>query len=211
LVALAFSVGILALQGDFEKHNATIKRLGHRPVLVRTREELSQCDGLILPGGESTTLIRLLKKHSMWESLRDFAKTKPIYGTCAGCILVAMSIVELDQDSLRLIDVMVERNAYGRQVDSFIDDVKVQLNGRIRTMEGVFIRAPKIKSIGKNVTPLAWHNNDIVLAEQGTVLVGTFHPELTDDIRIHDYFVRKIERAHRAEGSEQYETTTAQL
>ncbi len=185
------TIGILALQGDFEKHQLKIEQLGERAVLVRTKEQLDQCDGLIIPGGESTTLIKLMKKHDMWDTVIEFAKTKTVYGTCAGCILVANSIVEMDQDSLKLIDIAVQRNAYGRQVDSFIDDIKLQLNRSTDFMEGVFIRTPKIVSIGDKVTPLAWHQDDIVLAEQKNVLVGTFHPELTDDLKIHHYFINK--------------------
>lgn len=188
------TIGILALQGDFEKHQRKIEELGARAVLVRTQEQLDDCDGLIIPGGESTTLIKLMKKHEMWDTVIEFANSKPVYGTCAGCILVANSIVEMDQDSLKLIDIAVQRNAYGRQVDSFIDDINLQLNGKADSMEGVFIRAPKIVSIGENVTPLAWHQNDVILAEQGHILVGTFHPELTDDVRIHQYFINKTNK-----------------
>lgn len=193
------TIGILALQGDFAKHQSKIMDLGARAVLVRTQEQLDDCDGLIIPGGESTTLIKLMKKHDMWEAVKEFARHKPVYGTCAGCILVANSIIEMDQDSLKLIDIAVQRNAYGRQVDSFIDDINIQLNGKSDSMEGVFIRAPKIVSIGENVTPLAWHKNDVILAEQGDILVGTFHPELTDDGRIHQYFLQKIEQAREKE------------
>ncbi|MBN1464427.1 pyridoxal 5'-phosphate synthase glutaminase subunit PdxT [candidate division KSB1 bacterium] len=186
------AVGILALQGDFDRHARAIQALGQRSILVRAQEHLSQCDGLIIPGGESTTLIKLLKEHAMWDALSAFAATRPIYGTCAGCILVANSIVGMDQDSLKLIDIDVQRNAYGRQVDSFIDDITIQLNGKAEKMEGVFIRAPKIRRLGVTVTPLGWHGSDVILAEQDRVLVGTFHPELTDDRRVHDYFLRKI-------------------
>ncbi len=193
------TIGILALQGDFAKHQSKIVDLGARAVLVRTEEQLDDCDGLIIPGGESTTLIKLMKKHDMWDAVKEFARHKPVYGTCAGCILVADSIVEMDQDSLKLIDIAVQRNAYGRQVDSFIDDIKLQLNGKADSMEGVFIRAPKMVSIGEHVTPLAWHKNDVILAEQGHILVGTFHPELTDDGRIHQYFLQKIEQAREKE------------
>jgi 5'-phosphate synthase pdxT subunit len=188
------TIGILALQGDFEKHQLKIEQLGERAVLVRTLEQLDECDGLIIPGGESTTLIKLMKKHDMWDAVIDFAKTKSVYGTCAGCILVANSIVEMDQDSLKLIDIAVQRNAYGRQVDSFIDDINIELDGTTDVMEGVFIRAPKIVSLGQNVTPLGRHQNDVILAEQGNVLVGTFHPELTDDVRIHQYFINKTNK-----------------
>jgi len=189
------TIGILALQGDFEKHEQKIAELGETPLFVKTVQDLKQCDGLIIPGGESTTLLKLMKKHDLWEPVIQFSKTKPIYGTCAGCILAAKEIVDIEQDSLQLIDVSVRRNAYGRQVDSFIDDIDLKLNGAPDTMEGVFIRAPKIIAIGDGVTPLAWHNADVILAEQGLVLVGTFHPELTDDLHIHEYFIDKVHKA----------------
>ncbi len=189
------TIGILALQGDFEKHQSKIESLDHTAFLVKNSDQLAKCDGLIIPGGESTTLIKLMKKHDMWNPIYKFAQTNPVYGTCAGCILVAQKIAEMDQDSLKLIDITVQRNAYGRQVDSFIDDIQLQLNGKVDSMEGVFIRAPKIMSVGKTITPLAWHNGDIILAEHGTVLVGTFHPELTDDDRVHRYFINKVENA----------------
>ncbi len=189
------TVGILALQGDFEKHQEVIRSLGHRPLLVRTLEQLEKCDGLIIPGGESTTLIKLLKKHHLWEAVRRFADGKPVYGTCAGCILVANSVAEIEQDSLKLINITVQRNAYGRQVDSFIDDIQIRLGDKADVMEGVFIRAPKIVQMGSDVRPLAWHEKDVILAEQGHILVGTFHPELTDDRRVHDYFIDKIKNS----------------
>ena len=188
------TIGILALQGDFEKHEQKIIELGDKPLRVKTLKELAQCDGLIIPGGESTTLIKLMKKHDMWNAVIEFSKQKPVYGTCAGCILAAKEIRGLQQDSLQLIDIAVQRNAYGRQVDSFIDDIKIQTNGILSEMEGVFIRAPKIMTIGNSVTPLAWHNNDVILAEQGNILVGTFHPELTDDARVHKYFLLKVQQ-----------------
>lgn len=184
------TIGILALQGDFEKHEQMIAALGPDTLRVRVKSQLSKCDGLIIPGGESTTLIKLMKKHDMWDAIIEYAKYNAVYGTCAGCILAARKVVGVQQDSLNLIDIAVQRNAYGRQVDSFIDDVKIQLNGATASLEGVFIRAPKILSIGERVTPLAWHGDDVVLAEQGHILVGTFHPELTDDLRIHEYFIK---------------------
>ena len=171
-----------------------ISALGRKALHVKTRDRLAQCDGLIIPGGESTTLIKLMKKHDLWDAVIEFGKKKPVYGTCAGCILAARKVVGLQQDSLNLIDIAVQRNAYGRQVDSFIDDIKIQLNGKLDAVEGVFIRAPKIVSIGAGVTPLAWHHDDVVLAEQGNVLVGTFHPELTNDLRVHAHFIRMVEK-----------------
>ena len=106
----------------------------------------------------------------------------------------------MQQDSLQLIDISIQRNAYGRQIDSFIDDIQIRTNGQMNSMEGIFIRAPKIKRIGENVTPLAWHNDDIILAEEGNVLVGTFHPELTDDLRVHEYFLNKVRKHQKAKG-----------
>ena len=185
------TIGILALQGDFEKHEQMIAALGHDSLRVRWREQLPECDGLIIPGGESTTLLKLMKKHDLWDAVINYAKNSAVYGTCAGCILAAREVIGLKQDSLNLIDIAVQRNAYGRQVDSFIDDIQIQLNGKTDLMEGVFIRAPKIISITADVTPLARHGDDVVLAEQGHILVGTFHPELTDDLRIHEYFIKK--------------------
>jgi len=188
------TIGILALQGDFEKHEQMISALGHASLRVRIPAQLTECDGLIIPGGESTTLIKLMKKHEMWDSVINFAAGHAVYGTCAGCILAARDVLGLDQDSLNLIDITVQRNAYGRQVDSFIDDIRIHLNGIRASIEGVFIRAPKIVSMGSGVMPLAWHGKDVVLAEQGHVLVGTFHPELTDDLRIHNYFIEKTQK-----------------
>ena len=193
-------IGILALQGDFEKHEQRIIELGGTPLRVKTRNELSRCDGLVIPGGESTTLIKLMKKHDMWTAVIEFGKKRPVYGTCAGCILAAKEILDLQQDSLQLIDISIQRNAYGRQIDSFIDDIQIRTNGQMNSMEGIFIRAPKIKRIGENVTPLAWHNDDIILAEEGNVLVGTFHPELTDDLRVHEYFLNKVRKHQKAKG-----------
>ncbi|RPH89441.1 MAG: pyridoxal 5'-phosphate synthase glutaminase subunit PdxT [Calditrichaeota bacterium] len=184
--------GILALQGDYEKHRQILRLLNCHTRLVFNREDLQRCDGLILPGGESTTLINLLKKHDLWDAVRDFGRRKPIYGTCAGCILMAKSIVGMDQDSLNLIDITVQRNAYGRQADSFIDDITLQLNGKSETMEGIFIRAPRIISMGETVRVLASYSGQVILAEQDNILVGTFHPELTSDTRIHRYFVQRI-------------------
>lgn len=128
----------------------------------------------------------------MWKALLEYGKIHPIYGTCAGCIILADTVVGMDQESLKLVDVSVKRNAYGRQIDSFIDDIKISLNGTTKMMEGVFIRAPKIVSMGAEVKPLAWHQEDVVLAEQDSILVGTFHPELTRDLAVHRYFINLV-------------------
>jgi len=184
-------IGILAVQGDFALHEKMLRQLDVETLLVRNKGELNACHGLILPGGESTTLTNLLKKHGLWDELSTFAETRPIFGTCAGLIILAKRVVRNNLQPMGLIDISVERNAYGRQVDSFIDEIKLQLDKQ-EQCEGVFIRAPKIVTIGKSVTPLAWHKKDIVMAESGNILVATFHPELTDDARVHKYFLRKV-------------------
>lgn len=185
-------VGVLAIQGDFERHQQALGKLKVQTLAVKTAEELAQCDGLIIPGGESTTLITLLKKHGLWEALKVFGQQKPIFGTCAGLIILASKIEQNHMDSLKLIDIKVQRNAYGRQVDSFIDRVRLELNAKATECEGVFIRAPKIAELGATVQPLAWHKRDIVMAKRDNILVATFHPELTDDLQVHEYFVRMV-------------------
>ncbi len=187
-------IGILALQGDFEKHRQVISRIGCESILVRTKAELDSVAGLIIPGGESTTLTNLMKKHGLWEEMLVFGRQRPIFGTCAGLIVLAKHVVNNHVETLELIDLTVARNAYGRQVDSFIDDLRLNLNGHPENLEGVFIRAPKIVSIGEKVTPLAWHKEDWVMVESGNIMVATFHPELTDDTRVHEYFMRKVTR-----------------
>jgi len=185
-------IGVLAIQGDFSKHVVALQRLGHTALLVRTTAELDQCDGLIIPGGESTTLTIVMQKHQLWEPLRRFGKEKVIFGTCAGLIILATKVPNHAFAPLGLIDVTVERNAYGRQKDSFIDDVNVTLNGRDHQIPGFFIRAPKILHTGQTTSVLGTHDDEIVLVENDHVLAATFHPELTNDTSIHDYFLHKI-------------------
>jgi len=186
------TVGVLALQGDFALHARMLESMGQHPLLVRTPEQLCRCDGLILPGGESTTLTLLLKKHGLWTGLLDYGSKRPVFGTCAGLIVLAAATTQDGIETLGLIDITVERNAYGRQVDSFIDEVSLEIDSSNGAFEGVFIRAPKIISMGKGVRALARRGGEVVLAEQGRILVAAFHPELTDDFRIHDYFARKL-------------------
>jgi 5'-phosphate synthase pdxT subunit len=169
-------VGVLALQGDFEAHAKAIEKAGGRAIEVRTREEMAACDGLILPGGESSTMLKLLEYENLLEPLLAFGEQKPIYGTCAGAILLAK-------------DIDVERNGYGRQIDSRI--AKLDLNGD-GTFEAVFIRAPIIRRAGAEVRVLAKYNGDPVWAEQGRHMVTTFHPELTGDVRVHRRFLEKL-------------------
>ncbi|MCU1334495.1 MAG: glutamine amidotransferase [Bryobacterales bacterium] len=182
------TIGILALQGDFDAHRKAVERAGGRPVEVRTAKDLDACDGLIVPGGESTTMLKLLDIENLTEPLRQFAGRKPVFGTCAGAILLAHSVTSPTQPSLNLIDIDVERNAYGRQIDSRV--AHVEAGGQ--PMEAVFIRAPKIRRVGPGSTILATYNGDPVWVEQGRHMVTTFHPELTPDSRVHERFLEKV-------------------
>ncbi len=185
-------IGVLALQGDFEAHQRVLDRLGVANVQVRTAEQLAAVDGLILPGGESTTLIRLIRDFRMEDALREFHRRgKAIFGTCAGSILAAREIENSEQFRFGFIDITVRRNGYGRQVDSFERDIEVPALGG-EPLHAVFIRAPKILKAGKAVTVLARLDDSIVAARHGPVLVTTFHPELTEDERLHRFFVEQV-------------------
>jgi pyridoxal 5'-phosphate synthase pdxT subunit len=175
-------VGILALQGNFREHAAVLRRLGADVVEVRKPEQLDGLDGLVIPGGESTAIMRLARLYGIDEALRSFQR--PIFGTCAGMIL-------LGRDHLGLIDVSVERNAYGRQVASF--EAPLALEGDERPLTGVFIRAPRIAEHGDGVEVLAEHDGAPVLLRSGRILVASFHPELTDDTRVHERFLELVE------------------
>jgi len=189
-------VGILALQGDFEAHAKALERVGAEPVLVRTAEQLDSVDGLIIPGGESTTMLKLLNFMDLKEPLRKFASEKPVFGTCAGAILLAKEVQNPSQESFGVIDLTVERNAYGRQLDSRVASIHPNADFQQRTaagdVEAVFIRAPIIRRTGPGVKVLAQYEGDPVLVEQGRHLVATFHPELTQDSRVHQLFLTKI-------------------
>jgi 5'-phosphate synthase pdxT subunit len=184
-------IGILALQGDFEKHKFIINKLGHHPHEVRDAADLNKCDGLILPGGESTTFLKLIYDFNLKDNLIQYTKNHPILATCAGLIIISKQLKILSYPTLELIDIKIERNAYGRQKQSFIDQIKINLNGKTDKYSGVFIRAPKIVEYGPQVSVLGTHNKDVVLASSKNILVCTFHPELTEDFRIHDYFLSK--------------------
>ncbi|MBD3387004.1 pyridoxal 5'-phosphate synthase glutaminase subunit PdxT [candidate division KSB1 bacterium] len=188
------TTGILAIQGDFEKHQQTLETLNCSTLLVKDKNHLQQCDGLIIPGGESTTLVNLLKKHGLWQSVHEFGLQKTIFGTCAGLILLANRLVHNRLDSLSLIDITVERNAYGRQIDSFIDTVDLQLNHKKLNFEGVFIRAPKIVDVGKEVKVLGRYQQSPVMVENEHIMASTFHPEITADSCIHQYFIEKVRK-----------------
>jgi len=177
-------IGVLAVQGNFREHVAMLRRLGADPVEVRKPEELTGLDGLVIPGGESTTFMRLMRLYGLEEAVRSFEP--PILGTCAGLIV-------LDQQHLGLIDVDVARNAYGRQVASFEADL--DLAGDDLPLRGVFIRAPRVARTGEGVEILAALDGEPVLLRQGRFLVATFHPELTDDTRVHELFLDAVREA----------------
>jgi len=189
-------IGVLALQGDFALHSQALERLEVDAVEVRKPEALADLDGLILPGGESTTLLRLIDEWNFVPALERFHATgKPVFGTCAGLILLAREVLHPVQPSLGLIDVAVERNAYGRQRESFEVRGSITLAGRAIPVDMVFIRAPRIRRVGPEVETLATHAGAPVMARQGTVLVATFHPELTDDLTVHRYFCDLVRTA----------------
>jgi len=183
-------IGVLALQGDFEAHEKALKRAGAEPVEVRSAADLEQLDGLIIPGGESSTMLKLIEQESMLDPLREFGLKRPVFGTCAGAILLASEVTHPAQPGLGLMDISVERNAYGRQLDSRIARLKAEDGGE--EMEAVFIRAPIIRRVGENVKVLANYGGDPVLVEQGRHLAATFHPELTDDPGVDLRFLEKI-------------------
>ena len=187
-------VGILALQGDFAMHGKALDELGVEWGLVKTPTELAHVHGLIIPGGESSTLLKLMAAIAMRPALEQFhAQERPIFGTCAGLILLAQKTVRPQQESLGFINIVAERNAYGRQIDSFIAlGTSLVEDLGPEPLEMVFIRAPKIAALRPGVTPLAACKDEIVLARQGSVLVSSFHPELTADRRVHQYFLDMI-------------------
>ena len=182
---------MLALQGDFAKHAEVIRRLGYLPKEIRVPEGLSECDALIIPGGESTTLQKLFSLHNFDQAIKDFAAKRPVMGTCAGLIILSRRADHLEQPPLGLIDIDVMRNAYGRQRESFYDNIELSLNGSSERFEGVFIRAPRIVRMGAKVISLGRHRDEVVIASADGILVCTFHPELTGDSRIHRYFIEK--------------------
>ena len=183
------TIGILAVQGDFEKHARMVKKLGFNPKLIKDAESLNECERLIIPGGESTTFLKLINHLNLRRALIAFGKERPIFGTCAGLIILANKVENDSFETLGLINIEVSRNAYGRQIDSFIDEINLNLKGGNQTFEAIFIRAPKILHCFEGVTPLAYHKQDIVMAANKNILVASFHPELTDNLLIHDFFL----------------------
>src|SRR5581483_4050550 len=185
-------VGILAVQGDFALHARMLERIGAPFMLVKHASEVAEVSGLILPGGESTTMLKFFAAEGLGEAIKEFAGAgKPVFGTCAGAILLAKEVLNSPQDRLALIDISIERNAYGRQVDSSVRQGECpELTAR--PVEMVFIRAPIIRRVGEGVRVLGGCDGLPVLVEQGNILATTFHPELTEDETIHRYFLQKL-------------------
>ena len=185
-------VGVLALQGSFAEHEATLSWLGVVTTQVRRVEHLRDIDALVIPGGESTTVGKLMVLYHLDEAIKDLAnKGMPLFGTCAGMILMAREVEGPPQPILNLMDIKIKRNAYGRQLDSFEAEFPVLSMGK-KPYHGVFIRAPHFKSLSPQVTILAYCDGLPVAARQGKMLVSAFHPELTNDLRFHRYFLKKV-------------------
>lgn len=183
-------IGVLAIQGDYAAHAEALAESGADPVEVRKPDQLAGLDGFILPGGESTTVLRFLEKLQFFEILKEFCRSQPVFGTCAGAILLAREVRNPPQRSLGLLDAIVERNAYGRQIDSTILTAETALPGG--PLEMVFIRAPRIVETGPAVQVLARRDGSPVLVKQGNVMAATFHPELSPDRRVHRIFVQTV-------------------
>lgn len=184
-------VGVLALQGDFDAHRRRLEELGAQVVLVRKPEQLDEIDGLVIPGGESGTFLKLLGENG-FERLKQFVQTKPTFGTCAGAILLAKEVENPSQPGLGALNIRIRRNAYGRQVDSSIREGKFVEDRQGEPLEMVFIRAPKIERVGAGVDVIATEGTDPVAVRQGKVMAATFHPELSEDTRVHQAFLDLI-------------------
>ncbi|HLY39886.1 MAG TPA: pyridoxal 5'-phosphate synthase glutaminase subunit PdxT [Terracidiphilus sp.] len=183
-------IGVLAIQGDYAAHADALVESGAVPSEIRKPEELAGLDGLILPGGESTTMLKFLEKRQFFDALREYCQSHPVFGTCAGAILLAREVRNPTQRSLGILDAIIERNAYGRQIDSSILTSETELPGG--PLEMVFIRAPRIVSAGRGVEVLAKREGCPVLVRQGKTMAATFHPELSADRRVHRSFVETV-------------------
>jgi pyridoxal 5'-phosphate synthase pdxT subunit len=183
------NIGVLALQGDFDAHRKRLEELGAIAVLVRNAEDFDGLDGLVIPGGESTAFLKLLGEDTL-QKLNEFVHSKPTFGTCAGAIMLAREVENPRQPGLNAIDVTIRRNAYGRQIDSTIVEASTKLGSE--PLEMVFIRAPRIENVGQNVEVLAKRGDDPVLVRQGQVMAATFHPELSQDKRVHQEFLKLV-------------------
>ena len=201
-------IGVLALQGDFDAHRRRLEELGAQVVLVKKPVQLDQIDGLVIPGGESGTFLKLLGEAG-FEKLKHFVQTKPTFGTCAGAILLASEVENPSQRSLGALNIRIRRNAYGRQIDSSIREGKLLVDfnhhlksgetagSKVSPLEMVFIRAPKIVHVGEDVEVLATEGNDPVAVRQGKAMAATFHPELSDDPRVHQTFLDLVSSGKR--------------
>jgi 5'-phosphate synthase pdxT subunit len=187
------TIGVLAIQGDFDAHRKRLEDLGAKPVLVRRPEQLDSLDGIVIPGGESSTMLKFLERDGFLEKLAEFVRLKPSFGTCAGAILLAKNVENPAQKSLGALDITVARNAYGRQIDSHIHEGATKLAGG--PLEMVFIRAPKITGVGAGVDVMVKDGNEPVLVRQGKTMAATFHPELSADTRVHKEFVQMVREA----------------
>jgi 5'-phosphate synthase pdxT subunit len=185
-------VGVLAVQGDFLKHVATLKRLRVPCRTVRWPLELKGCSGLILPGGESTAFMNLLRQTGLAQAILSFSQEHAVMGTCAGLIALSARLIGNSMETLGLLDIAVERNAYGRQVDSFFGSVKIPQFREEPQFEGIFIRAPKIRSMGRDIQALGFLGEETVMVRDQRILGCTFHPELTRDTRVHRFFVEQM-------------------
>jgi len=183
-------VGVLSLQGDFAAHGAALERAGAEPVFVREPAQFDSLDGLVIPGGESTTMLKLMEYYGLFEPLREFGRERPVLGTCAGAILVASEVLNPSQASLALVDLAIERNGYGRQLDSRVVRVQQHQLGGDPELEVVLIRAPIIRRTSGTV--LATYLDAPILVDYGRHLVATFHPELSADTRVHRLFISKL-------------------
>jgi 5'-phosphate synthase pdxT subunit len=189
-------IGVLAIQGDFDAHASALRDAGAEAVLIRKPEELATIDGLIIPGGESTTFLKFLARDGFLSALQDFVQKKPTFGTCAGCILLAKEVLNPAQESLAVLDATVERNAYGRQNDSAILEAQTRLEGG--PLEMVYIRAPRIVRTDADVEVLAERDGFPALVRQRHILAATFHPELSADRRVHQLFVDLVRSEQRS-------------
>jgi len=188
-------IGVLGIQGDIQEHLRAINRIGHEPVWVKDVPTLESVDALAMPGGESTTMTKLLKRFGIWDTLRErIVDGLPVFATCAGMILLSEGVENYPaQDTLRVLDVTIERNGYGRQANSFEADLYMNYLGDV-PFRAIFIRAPKISSIGEGVEVLANYNGVPVLVRHKSIMAASFHPELTSDFRLHMYFIEAIAR-----------------
>ena len=184
------TVGVLAIQGDYEAHKHRLEQLGASVTLVRKPKQLDSIDAIVIPGGESSTFLNFLVERGFLEKLRDFVSAKPTFGTCAGAILLATEVENPPQQSLGALDIRIRRNAYGRQNESSIKETATRLGSK--PLEMVFIRAPKIVATGKTVEVLASDGGDPVLVRQGKIMAATFHPELSQDTRVHEEFLKLV-------------------